>query len=112
MVVDTGVTVGFPPIVIVPTAVFVQPAADVPVTVYEVVLAGLAVKEALTVLVGVHVYVLPPPPTIVPLPPAQTVVLLAVIVGGPLTSTVCVIVATQVPLPVAVKLTVYVPAPP
>jgi hypothetical protein len=77
--------------------VFKQPAAEVPVTVYVVVVVGLTVTEAPDKLPGFQVYVAAPDAVSVADPPTQTEEFeaVAVTVGNPLTVTKTVAVFTQ-----------------
>jgi hypothetical protein len=97
------------PIVTIDVAVAVQPATDVPVTVYVVVEPGDAVTtepvEELNVPEGLHAYVLAPFAVKVALDPGQIVAELTVTVGKGLTVTRAVAVLTQLP---EVPVTVYV----
>jgi hypothetical protein len=97
-------TVGFGFTVTLLTAVLelTQPRELVPITVYEVVLAGLTVDAPL-----LNVYVLAPPGTMVNTPPAQILPLLTVIVGRDLTVTLLTTAAPRHPA-VLVPVTVYV----
>lgn len=74
------VTVGNGLTVMVRVAVFVQPAADVPVTVYVVVVVGDTFTEAPVKLPGIQAYVDAPLPVRVVELPEQMVVLVAVVV--------------------------------
>jgi hypothetical protein len=92
------------PIVTVAIAVPVQPAASVPVTVYEVVLIG-ETERGLVVAPVDHEYVTPPTAVNVALPPGHIVGELTVIVaGGPI---VTVAIAVPVQPAASVPVTVY-----
>ena len=88
-------------------AVFVQPFAAVPVTVYVVVVAGETETEVPLIAPGFHVYEVAPLPVSVVLLPEQIVVVaeVAVTVGDGLTVMVRVAVPVQ---PEDVPVTVYV----
>lgn len=94
--------------VIVRVEVLLHPAADVPVTVYVVVVVGKTVTVVPLKLPGIQVYVLPPCPVMVVLSPAQIVAAVVVveIVGSGFTVTVTVDVFEQ-PGPLE-PVTVYV----
>jgi hypothetical protein len=68
---ELAVTVGNGLTVIVRVAVPTQPANDVPVTVYVVVVVGETVTDEPDKLPGFHTYVLAPPPVNVVEPPTQ-----------------------------------------
>lgn len=105
------VTVGNGLTVMVRVAVFVQPAADVPVTVYVVVVVGDTFTDAPVKLPGIQAYVDAPLPVRVVELPAQIVVFVAVVVTEGAGFTVITSVCVPVPEPfVAVCVTVYVPA--
>ena len=82
------------PIVTVATAVPVQPAASVPVTVYDVVAAGVTVI-GLVVAPVLHEYIEPPLAVNVALPPGHIVGELTVIVAGGPIVTVAIAVPVQ-----------------
>ena len=85
---------------IVRVAVFVQPFAPVPVTVYVVVVAGETVTVAVVKFPGIHTYDAPPFAVMLVLLPEQIVppVVVVVIVGEGLTVIVRVAVPVQAPL--------------
>jgi len=103
-------TVGEGFTVITRVAVFVQPFAAVPVTVYVVVPVGETVTVVPVSDPGIQVYVDAPPPVIVVLLPAHIVApdVVVVTVGEGLTVMTRVAVAEQ---PVEVPITVYVVVP-
>jgi hypothetical protein len=80
--------------IILAVAVLTQPPADVPVTVYEVLDVGLAVKLAVVAPVF-QVYVLAPVALNVAVEPAQIVVELTAVVGKELTVTLTILVLLQ-----------------
>lgn len=94
-----AVTVGVGFTVMVCVAVFVQPFALDPVTVYVVVDVGVTVIDVPVKLPGIQLYVVPPEAVSVVLPPAQNVVLdaVTVTVGDGLTVIVRVAVAVHPP---------------
>ena len=104
-----AVTVGSGFTVRVTVLVPVQPAAVVPVTLYVVVVEGVAVKLAPDPL-GLHVYVLAPDAAMVELWPAQMAagVAVAVTVGNGFTVSVTVVVPVQPQASVPVTLYVVV----
>ena len=101
------VIVGIGLTVTVIVAVFVHPAAEVPVTVYVVVDAGVTVADAVEIFPGIQLYVEAPLAVSVVEDPAQIeFVPVAVTVGSAFTVTV--IVAVFVHPAAEVPVTVYV----